>query len=181
MANPDINMLERSRKMMRIQERNNNSRIMDYTLEIILERDKEIRENDFDRNSGLISLENCASEQDIVQYILINQLDLKIFQDYPYLIEHQYMLDPPRSQDGEGDLIFTDGNNHFLVVEVKYLRQSSWKNSGRTTRSRNRKSRRHLEEQAIKYGKHFFNLFPNSHVKIIGATNHNLLHLSEKL
>jgi len=154
---------------------------MNYSLEIILERNKEIRENDFNLTSGPLTLENCTFEKEIEQYILINQIDLKIFQDYPYIIEYQYMLEPPHSQMGKGDLIFTDGNNRFLVVEVKFLRQSSPINSGRTTRVRNRNSRRHLESQVIKYGKHFLTLFPNSEVRVIGSTNQNLFHVSEKL
>jgi hypothetical protein len=73
--------------------------------------------------------------------------------DYPYLIDDEWEVEPSRTEQGKGDLLFTDGAGRFAVVEVKWidLEGSSGSRTGSTRRVSNRKKRRQVEEQADKY------------------------------
>ena len=63
--------------------------------------------------------------------------------NHPYLFDFEYDVDPNYSQFGRGDMIFTDGNGSFIIVEVKFVDGLS---SGKNAREKRRKKRRKVEE-----------------------------------
>ena len=67
---------------------------------------------------------------------------------YPYVVEDEWEVIADKSDEGMGDLVFTDGNGNFAVVEVKYLDLYS---TGGTASSRRTKKRQKVKEQAVKY------------------------------
>lgn len=88
------------------------------------------------------------------EYALKRRLVLnskKLFPSYPYVIEDEWEVQPGRTDQGRGDLVFTDGSGGFAVVEVKSLDLESIGRTGTTKRVSNRKKRRMVEEQALRY------------------------------
>lgn len=67
---------------------------------------------------------------------------------YPYVVEDEWEVITGKSDEGMGDLVFTDGDGNFAVVEVKYLDKVS---SGGTASSRRTKKRQKVKEQSVKY------------------------------
>jgi len=65
----------------------------------------------------------------------------EVLPDYPYLVDHEWEEVPGRSQDGRGDLLFSDGQGAFAVVELKSI-LGSGKNTNRRTA---------VEKQARRY------------------------------
>ncbi|MHA1647139.1 MAG: hypothetical protein ACTSVL_06175 [Promethearchaeota archaeon] len=112
------------------------------------------------------------SEYELMEFVITNSNEIIILKDYPYLFAVEYMVHPPYSQFGKGDLIFTNGKNHFLVVELKYLT----KNSGKTAQTSRRKHRRKVEEQAFRYGICFKGQHPEYKIAALAITNENLKH-----
>lgn len=85
------------------------------------------------------------------EYALKRDLVLRsaeLLPDYPYLFDDEWEVEANRTQDGKGDLIFTDGEGRYAVVEVKWL---DLDNSGKTTRNNRTKKRQKVQEQAITY------------------------------
>jgi hypothetical protein len=112
------------------------------------------------------------SESQLMAFVITNSNEITILKNYPYLFSVEYMVRSPYSQFGKGDLIFTNGKNHFLIVELKYLT----KNSGRTAQTSRRKHRRKVEEQAFRYGCYFKRRHPECFIAALAITNENLNH-----
>ena len=72
----------------------------------------------------------------------------ELLPDYPYVFDDEWEVNENRTQDGKGDLIFTDGEGRYAVVEVKWL---DLKSSGKTTRTNRTKKRQKVQEQAVIY------------------------------
>lgn len=90
------------------------------------------------------------------EYALKRKLVLSSHQllpEYSYVIEDEWEVEPSRTDQGRGDLVFTDGNSCFAVVEVKWIDLEGEGRTGSTKRVSNRKKRRKVEEQAIEYAK----------------------------
>jgi hypothetical protein len=90
------------------------------------------------------------------EYGLKRQLVLnrhELLPECPYLIEYEWEFTDNRTDLGCGDLVFTDGDGRFAVVEVKYLDLALGSKIGTTRRVGNRKKRRKVEEQAIEYAR----------------------------
>ena len=83
---------------------------------------------------------------------------------YCYVFDYEWEVVPGMSQYGVGDLVFTDGNENYLVMEVKQLSYGS----GRNQCVARRKARRKVEKQAIKYTNSFRKLHPEAK-SIIGV------------
>lgn len=60
---------------------------------------------------------------------------------------------PNRTDRGRGDLVFTDGDRAFAIVEVKWIDLSDPNRNRLTVKVSNRKKRRKVEEQAVRYAK----------------------------
>lgn len=65
----------------------------------------------------------------------------EVLPDFPFVVVYEWEEVPGRSQDGRGDLLFTDGQGRFAVVEVKSI-LGSGQNTNRRTK---------VEEQAARY------------------------------
>ena len=105
-------------------------------------------------------------------FVITHSNVINILKNYPYLFRVEYLVQPPFSQFGRGDLIFTNRKNQFLIVELKYLTQ----NSGNTAQNNRRKHRRKVENQALYYGKCFKRRHPECKVAALAITNENLNH-----
>ena len=77
---------------------------------------------------------------------------------YPLLYDDEWEVVPGQSNCGKGDLVFTDGQGKFAVVEVKYMNPST----GRTARTRRTKQRKQVVEQAIHYASEFEDRTPEA-------------------
>ncbi|WP_144051398.1 hypothetical protein [Geminocystis herdmanii] len=80
------------------------------------------------------------------QKLLLNSDQL--LPKYPFVVEDEWEVEFGRSDSGLGDLIFTDGNGNFAVVEIKYIDNL---NSGDTASNRRTKKRQKVREQSVKY------------------------------
>jgi hypothetical protein len=90
------------------------------------------------------------------EYALKRKLVLsstQLLPNYSYVIEDEWEVEPGRTDKGRGDLVFTDGDGCFAVVEVKWIDLVSTGRTGSTKRASNRKKRRAVEEQAISYAR----------------------------
>ncbi len=164
----DVNDIRRFGRELSRRER---PRVTDYTEEVVEARDKEIRLNNF-YTDYLTPLDQITHEVDLHKYILHHQPTLAIYQDYPYIIEYEYQVNPPFSQDGSGDMIFTDKKGNFLIVELKFLTPRM----GKTANKLRQTHRRKVEEQAFEYGTIFKTMFPAGNVKAIAGTNQDFWH-----
>lgn len=80
------------------------------------------------------------------QKLLLNSDQL--LPKYPFVVEDEWEVEFGRSDSGLGDLIFTDGNGNFAVVEIKYIDNLSTGHNASTKRTKKRKM---VHEQSIKY------------------------------
>ncbi len=78
--------------------------------------------------------------------LILNSLQL--LPKYPFVVEDEWEVEFGRSDSGLGDLIFTDGNGNFAVVEIKYIDNLSTGHNAGTKRTKKRKM---VQEQSIKY------------------------------
>ena len=74
-------------------------------------------------------------------------------QGCPHLYEYNWLVEG-KSHVGAGDLVFTDGQGIFIVVEVKHLNQNL---AGKNNRVNKKKKLRQVQEQAKKYHEKFCN------------------------
>ncbi|TKJ21034.1 MAG: hypothetical protein CEE43_11235 [Promethearchaeota archaeon Loki_b32] len=102
-----------------------------------------------------ILLENSSKNSNRMDEVLIK---------YCYIFDYEWDVVSGMSQYGVGDLVFTDGNENYLVIEVKQLSYGS----GRNQCVARRKARRRVEEQAIKYMNAFRKKHPEAK-SIIGV------------
>lgn len=77
-------------------------------------------------------------------------------QNYPYIFDYEWeiyeYIEGRKNTIGKGDLIFTDGEDNYLIVELKYLELYQ---SGKTARTRRTNKRKKNLEQTEKYMKLF--------------------------
>lgn len=72
----------------------------------------------------------------------------ELLPSFPFLIDDEWEVEPNRSQQGKGDLLFSDGLGNFAVVEVKYI---DLENTGSTASNRRTKKRSLVIEQTKEY------------------------------
>ena len=68
--------------------------------------------------------------------------------DVPLLFDYEWEVVAGLSNLGCGDLVFTDGDGRFAVVEVKFIDDTR---TGHTVRVKRTKSRKQVREQALTY------------------------------
>lgn len=96
---------------------------------------------------------NKNSEDSLKQTLVCNSYQL--LPEHPYLIENEWEVVPNRTDKGRGDLVFTDGDRAFFaVVELKWINQLDT-NRNKSITVNNRKKRKKVKEQAVKYAKLF--------------------------
>ena len=69
---------------------------------------------------------------------------------FPFLVDDEWDVVPGHTNHGRGDLVFTDGEGSYAVVEVKFIDLGR---SGHTARVKRTKSRGLVVEQARKYAR----------------------------
>ena len=67
---------------------------------------------------------------------------------YPLIYDYEWEVYPGRSDGGCGDLVFTDGEGNFAIVEAKFIDTTR---SGHTVRVKRTKSRSQVRDQARTY------------------------------
>lgn len=67
---------------------------------------------------------------------------------FPFVVDDEWDVVPGKTDQGRGDLVFTDGAGCFAVVEVKFIDLGR---SGPTARSKRTGSRKKVVEQAMDY------------------------------
>jgi len=72
----------------------------------------------------------------------------ELLPNYPLLIDDEWEVEPNRTQDGKGDLLFTDGAGRFAVVEVKWVDEDASGSNARTSRNAKRSK---VKKQAANY------------------------------
>ncbi len=82
----------------------------------------------------------------------------EILLKYLYIFKYEWHVMYGLSQYGVGDLVLTDGNDNYLVMEVKRLSPFSGKNQCVSRR----KTRRKVEEQTQFYMSEFRKLYPKA-------------------
>ncbi|MHA1124885.1 MAG: hypothetical protein ACTSO7_06555 [Candidatus Heimdallarchaeota archaeon] len=97
----------------------------------------------------------------LMSFIVSHQKHIPTLCDFPYLLEFEYEIIPGKSNLGRGDLLFSDGENNFLIVETKYLKK---KTTGKTKNKNTtrRKQRRKAEKQVIEYSHDLKNKYPQA-------------------
>ena len=85
----------------------------------------------------------------------------EVLPDYPFLIDCEWEEVPGRTQDGRGDLLFTDGEGRYAVVEVKSI-LGSGQNTNRRTQ---------VEKQARRYLAAARKRFPGEEVEAFVYTD----------
>lgn len=85
------------------------------------------------------------------EYLLKRKLverSIQLLPKYQYVIEDEWEVESGRADKGKGDLVFTDGNGYFAIVEVKWIDRET---TGRTSCSRRTRKRQAVKAQAIDY------------------------------
>jgi len=72
----------------------------------------------------------------------------ELLPDYPFVLGDEWEAEPNRGEQGKGDLIFSNGEGRFAVVEVKWI---DLVRTGKTVRTGRNKDRNKVREQAEKY------------------------------
>ncbi len=98
---------------------------------------------------------NENSEYGLKRQLIQNSQEL--LPDYKYVVEDEWEVVSNRPQHGKGDLVFTDGNGCFAVIEVKWIDLIDSTRKGTTRRNSNTKKRRKVESQAIEYAECYAN------------------------
>ena len=98
--------------------------------------------------------EDIACEFHLVQHFVANSKEL--LPAFPFLVLREWEVVPGASQSGVGDLVFTDGDGRYAVVEVKFLNPGS----GHTARESRRRGRQTVWWQAEHYGEKLFRRVP---------------------
>lgn len=92
------------------------------------------------------------------EYLLKRKLVLnsnRLLPQYPYVIEDEWEVTTDKTNEGKGDLVFTNAAGYFAVVEVKYI---NLKLSGGTTSQKRTFKRKTVREQAIRYADDYANI-----------------------
>lgn len=80
------------------------------------------------------------------------QRSVELLPDFPYCIDDEWEVVPGKANMGRGDLVFSDGQLRYAVVEVKYL---DFKSTGRTAQAKRNDARSKVVNQALEYADHF--------------------------
>lgn len=78
---------------------------------------------------------------------------------FPLLLDDEWEVVPGATNSGRGDLLFTDGQGAYAVVEVKSMPALL---GGRTARGSRNKKRSGVREQALTYARAVFRIYPDA-------------------
>ena len=100
-------------------------------------------------------------ENSVAQYLLQKRATMEPFKRYPYVFKWEYLVYPPFSNLGKGDLILADGKGGFLIVELKKLHSGT----GKTARTSRNKAKKKVKKQAEYYARVFKRKHPEASVQ----------------
>ncbi len=89
------------------------------------------------------------NEFKLKQIIVLNNSQL--LPHMPYIVDDEWEVEASRTDQGRGDLVFTDGAGRYAVVEVKWIDLEGVARQGRTRKNSNREKRNEVKKQALKY------------------------------
>ncbi|MDB9529598.1 hypothetical protein PN498_26645 [Oscillatoria sp. CS-180] len=72
----------------------------------------------------------------------------ELLPDYAFIIDDEWEAEQNRGEQGKGDLIFTNGEGCFAVVEVKWI---DLERTGKQVRTRRNEKRQNVTAQAERY------------------------------
>jgi hypothetical protein len=107
------------------------------------------------------------------EFLLIQELvreGHELLEGYPFLVEYEWEVEQGSSQYGRGDLLFTDGEGSFAVVEAKWIDLDS---TGPTASNRRTKKRKQVRDQAWRYARGVERLYRSD--KVVGYAHTNEL------
>ena len=137
------------------------------SLEEIRHRNKIIREyitgRTWDKNSEFLLIQKIINGDIVQNYI----------EKYSYIFDYEWEVIDGYTNHGKGDLVFTDAQGNFLIIECKYINLNE---TGKTARTKRRNNRRHIEKQVPKYINAFKWKTPDAKNVIgIGVTNEEII------
>lgn len=135
-------------------------------IELIKQMDAQIRK---DITKILRSTRECLSEPDFEEFLIQNWARVPVFRSYRFFVGRQYDIVEGQTNHGNGDLILTDGSGHYLVVEIKFIPYRDDRNGV----TMNRKKRRKVEEQALKYADCLSAYVSCDYIRYVSITNRN--------
>ena len=113
------------------------------------------------------TLRPSPNETLLLAFSLEHQQQIPIFSDFPFVVDYEYELKQGLMNHGKGDLILTNGNKKYLVVEAKHITQAE----GRNARARRRQQRNKVNEQVTFYLDKFLEKYPNADADGFALTN----------
>ena len=136
------------------------------SLEEIERRDKIIHDyitgRTWDKNPEFLLIRQIVKGDIIENYI----------DKYSYIYDYEWEVIDGFTNYGKGDLVLTDAQDNFLIIECKYINLDE---TGKTARTKRRKNRRHIEMQTPKYITAFKWKTPEAKTVIgLGVTNEGI-------
>ena len=121
---------------------------------IVIHRDRVLRDyfqgKNWDKNN----------EFELKRKLVLNSS--RLLPHLPYLVDDEWEVEASRAEQGRGDLVFTDGVGHYAVVEVKWIDSEETDRQSRTRRESNRRKRKEVKEQALKYAAIFLDVWDDT-------------------
>lgn len=103
---------------------------------------------------------NKSPEYQLARDLLLNQPTEPA--GFPFLVDYEWEVVEGSAQFGRGDMVFSDGEGNYAVVEVKYVEGGRWGGSGRNRRNHMREKRRKVEGQAWTYARAWLGQNPDA-------------------
>ena len=103
----------------------------------------------------------------IVKFLVQNQDLFPDLAECPLIFAWEYPFDPRETRLGQADLIFWNGVDRAVVIEVKFISSAP----GSTASTRRTRHRGKVQEQSYTYAQKFQEIHPEFEIKRLGLTN----------
>lgn len=124
---------------------------MRFYLKRLNKKNKEYRIRDKKQRARIFNISaNNSSELNLIREVIkkIKKIWNRNLKKYSYVWNHEWCPVIGQTDKGKGDLVLTDGNRNFLVVECKFISYFG----NKSNRTHNRKK---VKDQTIFYMKKF--------------------------
>ncbi len=122
-----------------------------------MDREEAARRDEEVRQSIVRRTWDSSPEFGLIQRLVRDRHPL--LEGFPFLVDHEWEVARGRSQDGRGDLLFTNGEGGYAVVEAKWL---DFESTGKTAKRRRTKHRGKVFEQAFHYAEQCWMTFDDA-------------------
>lgn len=116
-----------------------------------------------------------SNELNLLRTVLVNQSKLHLISDFPYVVAYEwnvYCYNPytTLTEEHKGDLILMNEAYHFLIVELKFIKESDefWRRVAKDRRLRE------VLRQANKFEDFFKQKFPWTYPQSLAITNRGI-------